>query len=72
MRIQVDVPDRLAAQTLRRLILTGGEVERSHDPARRYLHLEDVQIALDTDRHYFAVKLDFEIGRPVASVERPT
>ena len=32
---------------------------------------EDVDIALDIDRYYFAVKVDFADGRPVAWAERP-
>jgi hypothetical protein len=41
------------------------------DPARPYLHPEDVEIALDIDRHDFAVRVNFENGRPVARVETP-
>jgi hypothetical protein len=59
------------ADAVRRLILAGGEVGRFHDPARPYLHLEDIDIALDIDRYEFAVRVDFEDGRPVAPVERP-
>ena len=55
---------------IRRLILAGSEVERFHDPARPYLHPEDVEIALDIDRYNFAVRVDFEDGRPVARIER--
>jgi 2-phosphosulfolactate phosphatase len=55
----------------RRLILAGGEVARFHDPARPYLHPEDVDIALDIDRYDFAVRVDFEDGRPVARMEKP-
>jgi len=56
---------------VRRLILAGGEVGRFHDPARPYLHPEDVDIALDIDRYDFAVRVDFENERPVARFERP-
>jgi 2-phosphosulfolactate phosphatase len=59
------------ADAIRRLILTGGEVGRFHDPARPYLHPEDVDIALDIDRYDFAVRVEFEDGRPVARKERP-
>jgi 2-phosphosulfolactate phosphatase len=52
---------------IRRLILAGGEVGRFHDPARSYLHPEDVDIALDIDRYDFAV-VNFEDGRPVARI----
>jgi 2-phosphosulfolactate phosphatase len=57
---------------IRRLILAGGEVRRFHDPARRYLHPGDVHVALDIDRYDFAVRVDFESGRPVARIETPT
>jgi 2-phosphosulfolactate phosphatase len=56
---------------IRRLILAGGEVGRFHDPARPYLHPEDVDIALDIDRFDFALRVEFEDGRPVARMERP-
>ena len=56
---------------IRRVILAGGETERFCDPARPYLHPEDVDIALDIDRYDFAVRVDFEDGRPVARIERP-
>jgi 2-phosphosulfolactate phosphatase len=60
------------ADAIRRLILAGGEVGRFHDPARPYLHSEDVDIALDIDRYDFAVRVNFEDGRPVARIETPT
>jgi 2-phosphosulfolactate phosphatase len=56
---------------VRRLILVGGEVRRFHDPSRPYLRPEDVDIALDIDRHDFAIRVEFENGRPVARAERP-
>jgi 2-phosphosulfolactate phosphatase len=59
------------ADAIRRLILAGGEVGRFHDTARPYLHPEDVDIALDIDRYDFAVRVDFEDGRPVARIETP-
>jgi 2-phosphosulfolactate phosphatase len=59
-------------EAIRRLILAGGEVGRFHDPARPYLHPEDVEIAVDTDRYNFAVRVNFEDGRPVARIETPT
>jgi 2-phosphosulfolactate phosphatase len=55
---------------IRRLILAGGEVGRFHDPARPYLHPEDVDIALDIDRYDFALRVEFEEGRPVARMEK--
>jgi 2-phosphosulfolactate phosphatase len=56
---------------IRRLILAGGEVKRFHDPSRPYLHPEDVEIALDIDRFDFAIRVEFENGRPVARLENP-
>ena len=60
------------ADAVRRLILAGGDVQRYSDPARPYLHPEDVGIALDINRYNFAVRVNFEEGRPVARMERPT
>jgi 2-phosphosulfolactate phosphatase len=57
-------------EAIRRLILAGGEVGRFHDPARPYLHPEDVDIALDIDRYDFAIRVEFEEGRPVARMEK--
>jgi len=62
---------RSDADAIRRVILAGGESQRFHDPARPYLHPEDVDIALNIDRYDFAVRVDFENGRPVARIERP-
>jgi 2-phosphosulfolactate phosphatase len=56
---------------IRRLILAGGEIQSFHDPARPYLHPEDVDIALDLDRYDFAIRVEFENGRPVARKETP-
>ena len=56
-------------EAVRRLILAGGEVARFHDPARSYLHPEDVDIALDFDRYGFAIRVQIDNGRPVARVE---
>ena len=58
-------------EAIRRLILAGGEVGRFHDPARPYLHPEDVDIAVDIDRYDFAIRVEFENGRPVARMEKP-
>jgi 2-phosphosulfolactate phosphatase len=58
-------------EAIRRLILAGAEVGRFRDPTRPYLHPEDVDIALDIDRHDFAVRVEFEDERPVARMERP-
>jgi 2-phosphosulfolactate phosphatase len=62
---------RSDADAIRRIILAGGAAQRFHDPARPYLHPEDVDIALDIDRYDFAVRVDFEDGLPVARIERP-
>ena len=35
------------------------------------LHPEDVDIALDIDRYDFAVRVEFENGRPIARIGRP-
>jgi 2-phosphosulfolactate phosphatase len=59
--------DRRAVQ---RLILAGGEVGRFHDPTRPHLHPEDVDIALDIDRYDFAIRVQFEDGRPVGRIEK--
>jgi 2-phosphosulfolactate phosphatase len=58
------------ADAIRRLILAGGEVDRFHDPSVSATP-EDVDIALDIDRYDFAVRVNFENGRPVAQVETP-
>ena len=57
-------------EAVRRLILAGGEIARFNDPARPHLHPEDVDIALDVDRHDFAVRVTMENGLAVACVER--
>jgi 2-phosphosulfolactate phosphatase len=54
-----------------RLIVAGGEAGRFCDPARPHLHPEGVYIALDIDRYNFAVRVNFEDGRPVARMEQP-
>ena len=54
---------------IRRLILAGGEVGRFHDPSRPYLHPEDVDCDVDIDRYDFAIRVEFEEGRPVARME---
>jgi 2-phosphosulfolactate phosphatase len=63
--------DRVMPTPFVGLIVAGGEVGRFHDPARPYLHPEDVDIALDIDRYNFAVRVEFEDGRPVARIETP-
>ncbi|HTU54222.1 MAG TPA: 2-phosphosulfolactate phosphatase [Acetobacteraceae bacterium] len=56
---------------VRALILAGGEVPRYHDPARPYLHAEDLEIALDIDRYDFAIRVGIEDGRTVGRMLRP-
>jgi 2-phosphosulfolactate phosphatase len=56
---------------VQRLVLAGGEVGRFHDPARPHLHPQDVDIALDIDRYDFAIRVEYEDGRPVARIEKP-
>jgi 2-phosphosulfolactate phosphatase len=58
-------------EAIRRLMFAGGEVGRFHDPARPYLHPEDVDIALDIDRYDFAIRVEFGNGRPVARINTP-
>src|SRR6266436_132231 len=58
------------SEAVSRLIMTGGEVSRFHDPARPYLHREDIEIALDIDRYDFAIRVWIENSRPVARIER--
>jgi 2-phosphosulfolactate phosphatase len=55
---------------VRQMILAGGEAARFHDPTRPYLHPEDLEIALDIDRHDFAIGVTLESGRPVARIQR--
>ena len=55
---------------MRRVILAGGEARRFYDPARPYLHREDLDIALDIDRYDFAIRVQAEDGLPVANTER--
>jgi 2-phosphosulfolactate phosphatase len=55
---------------VRAMILAGGEASRFGDPARPWLHPEDLEIALDIDRYDFAISVTLEDGRPVGRVER--
>lgn len=59
------------AQAVRQVILAGGEIAHFHDPTRPYLHPGDLDIALDTDRYDFAIRVTSEEGRPVARMETP-
>ena len=56
-------------EAVRRLILAGGEVARFNDPARPHLRWQDVEIALDSDRYDFAIRVRTEDGRPVGRIE---
>jgi 2-phosphosulfolactate phosphatase len=58
-------------EALRRLIRAGGEIARFHDPARPWLHPEDVELALEVGRYDFAIHVALEDGRPVGRMERP-
>lgn len=57
-------------EAVRQVILAGGEAPRFHDPAGRDSHPGDLGIALDVDRHDFAVAVTIEDGRPVARMRR--
>ena len=57
--------------SVRRLILAGGEIARFNDPTHPYLHPEDVTIALDIDRYDFTIRVLPEHGHPVGRIERP-
>jgi 2-phosphosulfolactate phosphatase len=57
-------------EAVRRLIMASSEVRRFADPARPYLHPQDVEIALDIDRYDFATRVRIEEDRPVARSER--
>ena len=54
------------AHAARQLALASKEAARFHDPARPYLHPEDLEIALDVDRYDFSIRVELEDGRPVA------
>jgi 2-phosphosulfolactate phosphatase len=54
---------------VRRLVLAGGEIGDLAQPGG-HLHPRDVDIALDVDRHDFAIRVRVEDGRPVARLER--
>lgn len=57
-------------EAVRQVILAGGEAPRFLDPAGRDSHPGDLEIALDVDRHDFAVAVAIEDGRPVARMRR--
>jgi 2-phosphosulfolactate phosphatase len=56
-------------QAIREVILAGGEIAHFHDPARPYLHPDDLEIALDIGRYDFAIRITEEDGRPVGRIE---
>lgn len=62
---------RGSADSVRSVILAGGEAARFHDPARPDLNPADLDIALDIDRYDFAIRVTLDSGRPVAGMERP-
>jgi 2-phosphosulfolactate phosphatase len=55
----------------RDVILAGPQIPAFHDPAKPHLHPADLDIALDIDRYDFAVLIDLEDGRLVATAHRP-
>ena len=57
------------AAAMRKVILAGGDVLRFYDPNRPYLNRKDVEIALDTDRYDFAIRVAIEDGLLVARQE---
>jgi 2-phosphosulfolactate phosphatase len=59
------------AEAVRRLIRASGEAMKYREAARRQLHPEDLDIALDVDRYDFALRVDIEGGRPVARRQSP-
>jgi 2-phosphosulfolactate phosphatase len=56
-------------QAIREVILVGEEITHCHDPARPYLHPNDLEIALDIGRYEFAIRITEEDGRPVGRIE---
>jgi 2-phosphosulfolactate phosphatase len=54
-------------EAVRRLIRASGEATKYRHLSGRHLHPEDLDIALDVDRYDFAIRVDFDDGRPVAS-----
>src|SRR5205814_7409855 len=58
------------ADAVRHVILAGGEVGRFHDPARPYLHPEDVEIALNVNRYDFAIRDDLQGERLIGRLAR--
>lgn len=59
------------ADALRGVILGGGQIPDFADPAKPYLHPNDLDICLDVDRFDFAIRVALEDGRPVARPVRP-
>jgi 2-phosphosulfolactate phosphatase len=55
---------------VRQVILAAAEAVRFRDPNPPHLHLGDLDIALDIDRHDFAIRVTLEDGHPVARMER--
>jgi 2-phosphosulfolactate phosphatase len=59
------------ANAVREIILAGARIADFNNPAKPHLHPEDLTIALDVDRFDFAVRINQENGRAVATIERP-
>jgi 2-phosphosulfolactate phosphatase len=57
------------AAAMRKVILAGGDVLRFYEPNHPYLNRKDVEIALDTDRYDFAIRVAIEDGLLVARQE---
>ncbi len=44
-------------EAIRKLVLSGGEIAKYHDPQQPYFHPEDVDIALEIDKYDFAIRV---------------
>lgn len=58
------------SNAVRQLILASAEAARFRDPNPPHLYPGDLDIALDVDRHDFAIRVTLEDGHPVARMER--
>ena len=56
--------------SVRRIILAGGDVLRFNDPTRPHLNAADLDIALDIGRYDFAIRVTIEDSRPVARMQK--
>jgi 2-phosphosulfolactate phosphatase len=57
------------ASAIREVILAGPRIVDFHNPFKAHLHPGDLEIALDTDRYDFAIRITKEEGRLVARAE---